>query len=875
MRRFLRIASLTLTVLLFLLLALFFWLQHQIKQLPVQQLDYQIQSIGWKQLQLDYLHFEIMLEQQPLNVQLQDVQLSWLWQNFRPQLQVLELQQLAMQLANFPTPTETTTADKAQWQLPQDWQWPAWLPQQTRISQLEMDLPCGSSRCLYAGSLQLTQDDNLTAQLQLQDPSQSMNEQIKVHLVYRLQQEWPELALQLSVADWLELQFDSALVQYNSTEDTSTEDALTGQATAEIMEQTQWQGELDLMVQPLPDWLLSQLDRWQFELPDSWLEQFQQPVSASSNWQFVVPAKLTQQAWQQLTGDWQLQLSSPSPMYLPTIGLLTAEIQAEAQFHQGQLAPFRLAAGGQLTELAWPEALHQSGVKPQSFYWSLSSQQSTALSLEALPLQLRLFSADQHYQLVAAFELDLLKQHAAIEQLQVKLRQNQLQIDDWKLDALQLDALLTGHLSGKALSLQSKKPIRLQAALSNAELELRVPRLEWLWQEVSLQLADIGTEQAQLQLNSQHSIHAEQLQHPLLKPLDWHWQGKLSAVQSPHQWQADSGGILELSSGLELQQKLTANSTQLQLEWQLADIFLLAGNTLATTMADWPELLTLQRGRIRHQGQLSLSLSDASWQLHSDSNLVDVSGFYDTTTFTSLSSQLLLEADTEQLQITTPGLKIEQIEQGIVAGPLSVAAQYQAYWDTLLSGRLQLLENQLGLFNGRVSLPQQSYDLSQSEWTLLLQIEQLDLQQLLTQHPTSDLTGQGLINGQVPLVLSGKGFEVVQGQLKAAEPGGKLSYRSPQAQGMAASNPGMKLIINALDDFHYTVLDTEVSYTPDGKLILALRLQGRNPSLEQGRPVHFNITLEEDIPALITSLQLTNQLNDVIQKRIQQRLQQP
>ncbi|MCH8538866.1 MAG: YdbH domain-containing protein, partial [Alkalimonas sp.] len=189
--------------------------------------------------------------------------------------------------------------------------------------------------------------------------------------------------------------------------------------------------------------------------------------------------------------------------------------------------------------------------------------------------------------------------------------------------------------------------------------------------------------------------------------------------------------------------------------------------------------------------------------------------------------------------------------------------------------QLQLQDNQLALFNGRVRLPQQSYDLSQSEWTLLLQIEQLDLQQLLTQHPTSDLTGQGLINGQLPLVVSSKGIEVVQGQLKAVEPGGKLSYRSPQAQGMAASNPGMSMIITALDDFHYTVLNTEVSYTPDGKLILALQLQGRNPALEQGRPVHFNITLEEDIPALITSLQLTNQLNDVIQKRIQQRLQQP
>jgi hypothetical protein len=84
----------------------------------------------------------------------------------------------------------------------------------------------------------------------------------------------------------------------------------------------------------------------------------------------------------------------------------------------------------------------------------------------------------------------------------------------------------------------------------------------------------------------------------------------------------------------------------------------------------------------------------------------------------------------------------------------------------------------------------------------------------------------------------------------------------------------MKVVLEALDDFHYSVLSSKVSYDTNGKLVLALNLQGRNPALEAGRAINLNINLEEDIPALITSLQLSSQISDKIKQRVQQRLQQ-
>ena len=84
----------------------------------------------------------------------------------------------------------------------------------------------------------------------------------------------------------------------------------------------------------------------------------------------------------------------------------------------------------------------------------------------------------------------------------------------------------------------------------------------------------------------------------------------------------------------------------------------------------------------------------------------------------------------------------------------------------------------------------------------------------------------------------------------------------------------MRQVAQALDDFQYDLLSADVTYGEGGILILGLELQGRNPAVEEGRPIHLNIRLEEDVPALMASLQLSGQVSEVIQKRIQQRLLQ-
>jgi hypothetical protein len=57
-------------------------------------------------------------------------------------------------------------------------------------------------------------------------------------------------------------------------------------------------------------------------------------------------------------------------------------------------------------------------------------------------------------------------------------------------------------------------------------------------------------------------------------------------------------------------------------------------------------------------------------------------------------------------------------------------------------------------------------------------------------------------------------------------------------------------------------------------LSLGLRLEGKNPDLRGGQPVVLNVNLEEDIPALLTSLQLSGRVNEAVTRRVRKLLQE-
>ena len=148
-------------------------------------------------------------------------------------------------------------------------------------------------------------------------------------------------------------------------------------------------------------------------------------------------------------------------------------------------------------------------------------------------------------------------------------------------------------------------------------------------------------------------------------------------------------------------------------------------------------------------------------------------------------------------------------------------------------------------------------------------MEGVELARLFEVYPAEGLSGQGTLDGRFPISLVDGNLVIAGGRLQAREPG-VLRYQAEQLRELAASNPNLEQLALALDNFQYQVLASDLSYDEQGVLVLGLRLEGSNPAFQQGRPVHLNIRLEEDIPALLTSLQLTGQVNEIIRKRVEQ-----
>jgi hypothetical protein len=128
--------------------------------------------------------------------------------------------------------------------------------------------------------------------------------------------------------------------------------------------------------------------------------------------------------------------------------------------------------------------------------------------------------------------------------------------------------------------------------------------------------------------------------------------------------------------------------------------------------------------------------------------------------------------------------------------------------------------------------------------------------------------GTGTLDGVLPLVISGSEVEVHHGSLHARPTGGTLQMDLSEAtaQSWTKSQPNLDLIVQSLQNFQYSKLEVGVDYEKTGILRLATRLEGKNPNYRNGVPIHFNLNIEENIPALMKSLSLIQDLEAHIKK---------
>ncbi|MBI1275329.1 hypothetical protein GC177_05085 [bacterium] len=132
-----------------------------------------------------------------------------------------------------------------------------------------------------------------------------------------------------------------------------------------------------------------------------------------------------------------------------------------------------------------------------------------------------------------------------------------------------------------------------------------------------------------------------------------------------------------------------------------------------------------------------------------------------------------------------------------------------------------------------------------SKLALTARAENLDIQTLLQYWVQETATAEGKLTGTFPIILTPEGIEIEGGKL-AASKDGRIRYKSENVTG----DESIGILYQALEDFHYKVLETSIDTPEPNKVHAVIRLEGYNPNVYDGTTIQLNVNLNADYSKL-------------------------
>ncbi|MEQ9002017.1 MAG: YdbH domain-containing protein, partial [Pseudomonadales bacterium] len=233
-------------------------------------------------------------------------------------------------------------------------------------------------------------------------------------------------------------------------------------------------------------------------------------------------------------------------------------------------------------------------------------------------------------------------------------------------------------------------------------------------------------------------------------------------------------------------------------------------------------------------------------------------GFAGATEASGISADLMVDGDAAGWTLRPTTVRAAVVDPGVPVTDLALR----------LGGsgeRLTVADAEARLLGGRARLSDFDYRLADGSARFDVTLVDVDLARVLALEG-EHFTGTGTLSGTLPVTLADNLPSVAGGRMAAAPPGGVIRVAPALAAGIG--QPGLDFALRALQNFAYTELEADVDYAASGDLTLAVQLKGRNPEVESGRPIHYNLTLRENVPVLLESLRLQDRVTEGIERRV-------
>ncbi len=255
----------------------------------------------------------------------------------------------------------------------------------------------------------------------------------------------------------------------------------------------------------------------------------------------------------------------------------------------------------------------------------------------------------------------------------------------------------------------------------------------------------------------------------------------------------------------------------------------------------------------------------------------DLDGYYEDTLLEDVNATVKVSTtNLENLTMEGPAhVRIGRIDSGIEIEDIAFALQLGRFGFGHDAGPpvMELTDVSGHTLGGRIASSRIYVDPARPPSRFTLKLDGLQLDRLLQLEQQQGLEGTGVLDGSVPITLNGETITIQDGRVAVRPPGGVIRFAplDETRRMLVQAKPEMELVLRALENFRYDVLRAGVNYQEDGTLLLETRLEGKNPDMKESPPVHFNLNVQENIPALLQSVQVVKD----IEKRLEKAFGQP
>ncbi len=273
---------------------------------------------------------------------------------------------------------------------------------------------------------------------------------------------------------------------------------------------------------------------------------------------------------------------------------------------------------------------------------------------------------------------------------------------------------------------------------------------------------------------------------------------------------------------------------------------LVAGNASVDVEADW----TSSSGDTTIVGKTTARVSE-------------LSGHFGETAFAGLSTNLDVAYNGATGFSSQPSaISVALVESGL---PIeNISADYALDINSLA---IDVENLHMSAFGGVVRADPFSFHTARETNTLVLHAESVELSKLLSLKEFETIDVSGSVGARLPLTIEGETVTIVGGTLSGEPPGGVIRYR-PDEMPADDDTSVLALATRALSNFEFESLASDVNLDKEGDLVLQLKLTGRNPMMDEDRPVVLNLGVENNIPQMLKSLRAARAVEDILERRL-------